>query len=158
MISRPAQITDRHLARRAVAYIRQSSPEQTLRNVGSTAIQQDLVLKLEAWGWPPTMIRLVDTDLGITGSRRGAREGFAELVEQMKADEIGVVAVVDSSRLSRNVRDLLQFVEAAEQHDVLLVQAGQIIDFNDPNSFFIGGILGFNAIRENKARIQLSVQ
>lgn len=158
MITRPPQITDHHLRRRAVVYIRQSSPEQVRENVGSAAVQRDLVRKLEAWGWAPEMVDVLDEDLGMSGSRPGAREAFNQLLDQMKAGVIGLIAVVDSSRLSRNIHDLFRFVDAAQRHHVLLAQSDQIIDFNDPNSLFIGGILGLNAIRENQARILFSVQ
>jgi DNA invertase Pin-like site-specific DNA recombinase len=158
MISRPYQIADRHLGRRAVAYVRQSSPEQVRANIGSTAVQRDLAGKLEAWSWPSTMIEVLDDDLGISGSRAGARDGFNNLLERMKAGEVGLVAVVDASRLSRNVLDLFGFVDRAQRYDVLLAQGDQVIDFNDPNSLFIGGVLGLNAIRDNGVRVNLSVQ
>jgi DNA invertase Pin-like site-specific DNA recombinase len=158
MISRPHQIADRHLQRRAVVYVRQSSPEQVGTNIGSTAVQRDLVQRLAAWGWQASMIDLIDDDLGITGSRAGARDGFNHLLERMQVGEIGLVAVVDASRLSRNILDLCRFFDLAQRHDVLLAQGDQIIDFDDPNSFFVGGVLGLNAIRDNRVRIHLSVQ
>jgi DNA invertase Pin-like site-specific DNA recombinase len=99
MISRPHQIADRHLRRRAVVYVRQSSPEQVRANIGSAAVQRDLVQRLAAWGWQSSMIDLLDDDLGITGSRAGARDGFNHLLERMQVGEIGLVAVVDASRL-----------------------------------------------------------
>jgi len=76
----------------------------------------------------------------------------------MSANEIGLVAVVDASRLSRNIVDLLRFIQYAQPNRVLLAQGDQVIDFNDPTSTFVGGILSLNAIRENQARIHLSVQ
>lgn len=65
---------------------------------------------------------------------------------------------MDASRLSRNIIDLCRFFDLAQRHDVLLAQGDQIIDFDDPNSFFVGGVLGLNAIRDNRVRIHLSVQ
>ena len=131
MISRPHQITDSHLRRRAIVYVRQSSLEQVRVNIGSTAVQRDLTQKLEASGWLPP-IEVVDDDLGVSGSRAGARDGFNHLLERMKAGEIGLVAVVDASRLSRNVIDLGRFFDLAQRHEVLLAQGDQVIDFNDP--------------------------
>jgi len=87
MISRPHQIADRHLRRRAVVYVRQSSPEQVRANIGSAAVQRDLVQRLAAWGWQSSMIDLLDDDLGITGSRAGARDGFNHLLERMQVEE-----------------------------------------------------------------------
>lgn len=51
MTARPPEIQERHLRRKALAYIRQSSGTQVLENVGSTAIQRDLAT-LHEWGWP----------------------------------------------------------------------------------------------------------
>jgi DNA invertase Pin-like site-specific DNA recombinase len=158
MISRPPQVTDGHLRRKALVYIRQSSPQQVREAVGSTAVQRDLVSKLSAWGWGPTMIEVVDEDLGVSGSWTGTRGGFNRLLERMRADEIGIVLDVDSSRLARNDADFFRFGEVARRHRVLLAHGDQIIDFTDPNSAFIGGILGLNATRENRVRVQLSVQ
>ena len=42
-----------HLERRAVVYVRQSSPQQVLENRESTARQYALVDRAMALGWPP---------------------------------------------------------------------------------------------------------
>ena len=158
MTSRPPQITDSHLRRRAVVYIRQSSAEQVRFATGSAAVQRDLAEKLVRWGFAPAMIEVLDGDLGISGARPGARDGFNGLVDRMEADEIGLVAVLDASRLSRNLHDFARFVEVARRHGVLLAQGDQIIDWDDGNAAFLGGVFGLLAIRENQVRAQLSVQ
>src|SRR6266481_1525059 len=107
--SRPSQITDAHLRRKGVVYIRQSSEEQVRYNVGSTALQRDLPAVLQAWGWPPESIEIIDEDLGISGSHAGLRQGFNALVQRMQAADIGIVAVTDISRLARNLTDLSKF-------------------------------------------------
>src|SRR6185503_8449091 len=157
-MTRPREIQEHHLLRRAVVYIRQSSPEQVRANTGSAAVQRDLVDKVAAWGWPASRIDVLDGDLGVSGARPGARDDFNSFLQRMSANEIGLVAVVDASRLSRNIVDLLRFIQYAQPNRVLLAQGDQVIDFNDPTSTFVGGILSLNAIRENQARIHLSVQ
>lgn len=152
MSARPAQVTDTHLRRKAVVYIRQSSIEQVRENSGSTAVQRDLPKLLESWGWRPDQIETVDDDLGVTGAAAGLRDGFNRVVAEMKAGRVGIVAVVDASRLGRNFLDLARFAEAAEQQNVLLAQNGQVSDFADPNSEFVNLITGLNAVRENRAR------
>jgi DNA invertase Pin-like site-specific DNA recombinase len=156
MISRPPQIQPRHLNRRAVVYVRQSSIEQVRENTGSTALQRDSVEILRDWGWPTPRIEVADDDLGKSGSIAGRRGGFDRLIEAMKAGSIGIVAVTDTSRLSRNLLDLAIFAEAAKAHDVLLAHGRNIVDFRDPNSEFIGMLLGLNAARENRVRIDLA--
>ena len=44
-------VTDRHLARRAVIYIRQSSPHQVLTNQESLHLQYDLRRRALGLGW-----------------------------------------------------------------------------------------------------------
>jgi DNA invertase Pin-like site-specific DNA recombinase len=97
--ARPSQITEEHLRRNAIVYIRQSSIQQVRENTGSTALQRDLRPVLEAWGWRHNQIEVVDDDLGVTGAAAGLRNGFNRVVEQMKSGKVGIVAVVDASRL-----------------------------------------------------------
>jgi DNA invertase Pin-like site-specific DNA recombinase len=152
--SRPPQISDLHLRRKAVVYIRQSSEEQVRYSVGSTALQRDLPAVLEGWGWLPEAIEVIDVDLGVSGSHAGLRQGFSALVQRVASGEIGVVAVIDISRLARNLPDLFQFADTARRQNVLLFHGGQVTDFNDPNAEFVGLILGLNAARENRARAE----
>jgi len=158
MTTRPSQITPLHLTRIAVVYVRQSSLTQVLHNTGSTALQRDLAQLLKEWGWDPNLVIVIDEDLGVSGSLPGQRHGFNTLLDRMRAGQIGIVAVTDSSRLSRNLPDLARFAAVAAQTDVLLLQGGQIVDFKDPNSEFVGLILSMNAVRENRTRADLAKQ
>lgn len=156
MIRRPHAITEGHLQRRALVYIRQSSEEQVRDNIGSTAVQRDLVSRLQDWGWPPKSIELIDDDLGVSGSHPGTREGFKRMIALMKTSQVGAVAVTTDSRLSRNLPDFAEFIEVARRYDVLLIQDNQVMDFRDTNSEFIATILGSLAARENRLRVELS--
>lgn len=155
MTPRPPQISDEHLSRRAAAYIRQSSEHQVVHNVGSTAVQREVPGLLEAWGWPLEAQDIFE-DLGVSASRPDARRGLAELFKRIQAGLIGIVAVTEISRLTRNLRDLVNFIELARRHNVLLAIGQQIIDFRDPNSEFIGLILGANAGRERRSWTDLN--
>ena len=154
----PHQITERHLARKAVVYVRQSSMPQVRDNVGSTAVQRSLTDKVQAWGWNPELVEILDEDLGVSGSRPGARDGFNRLIDRMRGGEIGLVAVVDSTRLSRNLNDAFSFIETARRNRVLVALGDQVIDYTDPNSLFVGGIFALNAVRETHTFINLSTQ
>src|SRR5207244_222835 len=123
-------ITDVHLRRKAIVYIRQSSEEQVRHNVGSTALQRDLPAVLINWGWAAESIEIIDEDLGVSGSHAGLRQGFNSLVERLDTEPVGIVAVTDISRLSRNLLDLAKFAETARRQRVLLLQGEQITDFN----------------------------
>ncbi len=156
MISRPSQITDAHLRRRAIAYLRQSSDEQVRDNIGSTAIQRDLPKQLQDWGWAPHLITVIDSDLGASGSRPGQRAGFADVLAQVATSTVSMVAVSDISRLGRNLEDISDFQARAKRHDTLLAHGNQIVDFQDPNSAFVGLVQALNAGRENGARVDFS--
>jgi DNA invertase Pin-like site-specific DNA recombinase len=139
-------------------YIRQSSPEQVRQNTGSTAVQRDLAQMLAAWGWPANMIEVRDEDLGRSSAAPHQRSGFTGLIREIQAGVWGIVAVIDISRLTRNDVEEALFATVARQHDVLLSIGTTIVDFGDANSAFIGRILGLNAGRENRVRIDLSRQ
>ena len=59
-----------HLGRLAVVYVRQSTPHQALANQESLKLQDDLQHRARAAGWDPGHIRVIDSDLGRTGSNR----------------------------------------------------------------------------------------
>jgi hypothetical protein len=66
-------ITVSHRSRAAVIYVRQSTLAQVERNRESTTRQYDLVQRAAGLGWPRTAIRVIDADLGVTGSVTGQR-------------------------------------------------------------------------------------
>ena len=68
-------VTDRHLARRAVIYIRQSSPHQVLSNQESLRLQYALRRRALGLGWRDDDVEVIDTDLGRSGARLGRSFG-----------------------------------------------------------------------------------
>lgn len=79
-MSEHTKITASHRVRVAVVYVRQSTPTQLERNGESTARQYDLRERAVALGWPRDQVRVVDADLGVSGSVLGQRDGFEALV------------------------------------------------------------------------------
>lgn len=156
MNSRPSQITESHLRRGGRVYLRQSTDIQKETMIGSAAVQRDLQELLIEWGCE--VVEVIDEDLGKSGSVPGQRSGFDRLIEDMAAGRCGIVAVIDISRLARNEVDEALFAATARQYDVLLAVGTTIVDFRDPNSAFVGRILGLNASRENRFRIDKSMK
>src|SRR5215207_7838853 len=77
-MSEYAKIATTHLRRTAVVYVRQSSASQLERNLESTDRQYALVERAVALGWPRGSVRVIDADLGVSGSRaRPAGAGTA---------------------------------------------------------------------------------
>ena len=62
-------------------------------------------------GWPEEHIRIIDGDLGISGSGRSRRPGFAQLVTSVSLGEVGAVFGLEISRLARSSADLMKLLE-----------------------------------------------
>ena len=73
-------ITPTHLARKAIIYIRQSTPQQVLTNQESTRLQYALKQRALNLGWRSDDIEIIDSDLGLRGASAAQRKGFQELV------------------------------------------------------------------------------
>lgn len=58
-------ITPHHLTRKAIIYIRQSSPHQVLTNQESLRLQYALRERAVTLGWRPEDIEIIDGDLGL---------------------------------------------------------------------------------------------
>ena len=69
-------ITPQHLARKAVIYIRQSTPPQVVSHQESLRLQYALHERARQLGWPDEAIDILDDDLGLTAASAVHREGF----------------------------------------------------------------------------------
>ena len=78
-----SKITDRHRQRRAVVYVRQSTPGQVERNTESAARQYALAERAVELGWPAGSVLVVDEDTGLSGRWTHARIGFRELAAEV---------------------------------------------------------------------------
>ncbi len=76
------KITETHLHRRAVVYVRQSTVTQLERNHESRARQYGLRERAVELGWPAGSVTVVDEDLGRSGASTEGRGGFKDLVAQ----------------------------------------------------------------------------
>lgn len=98
-------ITPQHLARKAVIYIRQSTPNQVLSHQESLRLQYALRDRARQLGWPDEAIHVIDDDLGLTAAYAEHREGFNTLVAQVTLEQVGLILSYDVTRLSRNCSD-----------------------------------------------------
>jgi len=108
-------ITDKiqpyHLAKQAYVYLRQSSISQVRFNQESTQRQYALQDKAQQMGWSPTTIRILDGDLGISGTQSTNREDFKTLVADVSMGKVGAVFALEASRLSRSCADWHRLLE-----------------------------------------------
>ena len=84
-------INDHHLVRRAIVYIRQSSPHQVLTNQESLRLQYDLRRRAIDLGWREEDVEVIDTDLGLSGATATHREGFKDLIARVTLGQVGIV-------------------------------------------------------------------
>ena len=136
-----------HLARKAIVYLRQSSPGQVRDNVESQRLQYAMVDRARELGW--TQIEVIDTDLGHSASVGAPRrEGFERLVAQVTLGEVGIIFSYEVSRLSRNDRDWCQLFEICPLLDTLVADDQHIYDLNISDDQLILGIKGTISVME----------
>ncbi|MER9255902.1 hypothetical protein NKI59_29805 [Mesorhizobium sp. M0598] len=81
------KIRPHHLERKAILYVRQSSPHQVLHNRESSALQYAMRERLTALGW--SHIETVDDDLGRSAAGGVARAGFDRMVPKSASARSG---------------------------------------------------------------------
>ncbi len=135
-------ITPAHLARKAIIYIRQSSPQQVLSHQESTRLQYALKQKALGLGWPPEAIEAIDADLGLTGASAKHREGFKELVAQVTLGLVGIILSFDVTRLARNCSDWYPLLDVCGYRHCLIADYDGIYDPGTPNGRLLLGIKG----------------
>src|SRR5258708_12900745 len=101
-MSEPGKISASHLSGPAVIYVRQSTLAQVERNTESTARQYDLAARARQLGWPASQVRVVDGDLGVSGSVTGQRDGFEGLDAEVALGQVGIVLALEDSRRARD--------------------------------------------------------
>ena len=131
-------------AKRVIAYTRVSTLGQV--QDGESLERQGARIRAycEAKGLPePELI----TDEGLSGFK-SSREGYQKLVSLCKAREVSTVIVYDLSRLSRSVRDTLEFIEdVINKNGIEFVSLLNDIDTSTPTGkAFLGITAIFNQL------------
>ena len=135
-------ITPHHLARKAIIYIRQSSPQQALSNQESLRLQYALRHRALELGWPAAAIAVIDCDLGTTAASAEHRTGFKELLAQVTLGAVGIILSFDVTRLTRNCSDWYPLLDLCGYHGCLIADRDGIYDPGSPNGRFLLGLKG----------------
>jgi DNA invertase Pin-like site-specific DNA recombinase len=135
-------ITPAHLARRAVVYIRQSSPQQVISHQESLRLQYDLKQRAVSFGWSESAIDIIDNDLGLTARTTQGRAGFAELVSRVTLGDVGIIFSYDVTRLSRNCSDWYQLLDLCGFRHCLIGDHDSIYDPSSINGRMLLGLKG----------------
>ncbi|MCP4604260.1 MAG: recombinase family protein [Proteobacteria bacterium] len=134
------RIQKQHLERKAIVYVRQSSPGQVRNNRESTRIQLGLREKAIEHGFRNPVI--IDDDLGISAAGFEDRPGFRRLLSEVAMRQVGIILSIDVSRLSRNSKDWANLLELCAHFDTLIADHEQVYDLSQPNDRLVLGIKG----------------
>ena len=128
--------------RKAVIYIRQSTPHQVLTNQESLKLQYALKERAQELGWLEHTIEVIDCDLGMSGATATAREGFKELVAEVTLGQVGIILSSEVTRLSRNCSDWYQLLDVCAVKDCLIGDRDGVYDPRTPNGRLLLGLKG----------------
>ncbi len=128
------------LMRKAVVYVRQSTPSQVMTNLESKRRQYDLVDVARQHGF--VVMEIIADDLGRSASGSVARPGFDRLVAWLCAGEVGAVLCLDASRLARNARDWHHMLELCGLVEARVIDVEGVYNPCRPNDRLLLGMKG----------------
>jgi excisionase family DNA binding protein len=136
------KITEAHRHRRAVVYVRQSTPTQVQEHGESRARQYRLRERAIELGWPEAQVAVVDGDLGRSGASAEGRIGFKELVAEVGLGHVGLVLALEVSRLARSSADWHQLLDLCALTGTLIADSDGIYSPQDFNDRLLLGLKG----------------
>lgn len=131
-----------HLDRRAVVYVRQSTPHQVITNQESLRLQYALSQRARDLGWREADIDVIDSDLGQSGAGAAHRKGFNDLVARVTLGEVGLILSIDVTRLARNCSDWYPLLDVCGHRRCLIADRDGIYDPGTPNGRLLLGLKG----------------
>jgi DNA invertase Pin-like site-specific DNA recombinase len=151
------KVTADHLKRDAYLYVRQSTLRQVAEHGESTQRQYALRDRAIASGWAAEHIRVIDRDLGKSGSSATTRDGFQELVSEVALGKAGIVMGLEVSRLARNSADWHRLIELCALTATLILDEDGVYDpatFNDRLLLGLKGTMSEAELHILKARMR----
>jgi DNA invertase Pin-like site-specific DNA recombinase len=135
-------VTPQHLQKKALIYIRQSTPHQLISNQESLRLQYALQERAQSLGWHAEDVEIIDADLGLTGASAQHRTGFQELVAKVTLGQVGLILSVDVTRLSRNCSDWYPLLDVCGYRCCLIADNDGIYDPGTANGRLLLGLKG----------------
>lgn len=136
------KVSEAHLQRLALVYVRQSTLQQLEKHQESTRLQYGLVERAQALGWDCNRVEVVDEDQGKSGATAQGRAGFQRLVSEVTLNHVGIVLGVEMSRLARSCRDWYQLLEVCGLFGTLIADMDGIYDPANYNDRLLLGLKG----------------
>jgi DNA invertase Pin-like site-specific DNA recombinase len=123
-------------------YVRQSTPWQVIENRESTERQYHLQERAVALGWSPSHVEVIDEDQGRTGRSATHRTGFQRLVSDVGLGRVGIVLMLEASRLARNNSDWYRLIEICGLSATLIADESAVYNPREPNDRLLLGVKG----------------
>lgn len=136
------KITNEHLQRAAIVYVRQSTQQQVLEHRESTSRQYALADRAIALGWPAAAVEVIDEDQARSGSSAEGRSGFQRLLGEVSSDRVGIIFGLEMSRLARSCKDWHVLLELCAIYRTLLADADGLYDPSQHNDRLLLGLKG----------------
>jgi len=130
------------LARKAIVYVRQSSPHQVVSNLESQRLQYALQERAVSLGWLPDDVEVIDADLGVSAATAEGREGFKEIVAQLTLGQVGIILSTEVTRLARNCSDWYPLLDICGYKGCLIADRDGVYDPGSPNGRLLLGLKG----------------
>ena len=152
-----SKIQVQHRQKMAYVYLRQSTMAQVYHHQESTQRQYALKDRAQELGWPQDQIRVLDADLGQSGTQMNNRQDFKTLVADVSLEKVGAVFALEASRLSRSCSDWHRLLEICSLTGTLIVDADGCYDpadFNDQLLLGLKGTMSQAELHFIRARLQ----
>ncbi len=134
------KITEEHISRVAIVYVRQSSNQQVQNNLESGRCQYRLEQRAKEMGW--NEVTVIDEDQGNSGAGGVIRTGFEWILERVCQGRAGAIFSTEASRLARNGREWHSLLEFCGVVNTLLIDEDGIYDPKLPNDRLLLGMKG----------------
>ena len=152
-----AKASSQQLQKTAYIYVRQSTMGQVRHHRESTERQYALKEKAMNLGWTENFVRVLDGDLGRSGTSMVNRTDFKTIVTDVSLGKVGAVFALEASRLARSNADWHRLIEICGITGTLIVDEDGCYDPSDFNDGLLLGLKGTMAQAELhfiRARLQ----
>jgi DNA invertase Pin-like site-specific DNA recombinase len=155
-MSEHTKVASDHLRRCAFVYVRQSTTGQVEYNRESTDRQYRLADRAIELGWKREQVKVLDEDLGVSGSGLAERSGFTHMTAEVALGRVGIVLGLEVSRLARNNADWYRLLDLCGATDTLIGDADGIYHpgmFNDRLVLGLKGTMSEAELHVLRARL-----
>lgn len=113
-----------------------------LENRERTERQYNLRERAIELGWPASRVEVMDKDQGRSGSTATYGTGFQRLAAEVGLGKVGIVLMLEASRLARNNSDWYRLIEICGISGTLIADESAVYNPREPNDRLLLGVKG----------------